>query len=71
MTWRPKIIVLRIANSRRLRETRPATFVDHWLKTGRAQRRRLGFSYRYARGLFEWTPFWAALLLNRQNRRPR
>jgi hypothetical protein len=28
-------------------------------------------AYPYARGLFEWTPFWPALLWNHQDRRPR
>ena len=64
---------LRILRSRRLFDTRPATFLDHFLCTPRKapKVKRLRHSWAYARDLFEWTPFWPALLLNRQNRRPR
>lgn len=64
-----KGLTLRLARSRRLRDTRPATAMDHWLTVGGARPAQVAFSFRYARGLFEWTPFWGALVFGRQDRR--
>jgi hypothetical protein len=63
---RLRLVLLRACRTRRLTDTRPATCLEARL-TGRAWK----IAYPYARGLFEWTPFWPALLWNHQDRRPR